>query len=211
MKRLARYTLNALTAISLLLCVATSALWVWSYWHTPSLGLARSRDTGGHLDYSVSFFECTAGASVFGHQATRVTAELLRVPGANRPPRFSFPPSEWKFTWNATCSLSGPYLSLAQLGWPRGSQHRFWNFEITDSGIEQLPGFETRTRFVRLPLSFIAALAALAPLIAGENWRRLRRSRRRASCGLCSSCGYDLRATPDRCPECATIKRRPLA
>ena len=51
-------------------------------------------------------------------------------------------------------------------------------------------------------------IAAPLPLLrlarALRRWRRSRLANARIRAGLCADCGYDLRATPGRCPECGT-------
>jgi len=58
--------------------------------------------------------------------------------------------------------------------------------------------FDRGVRGTNLFVEF-AVLLAVRPVI----WIG-RRVRRKQSPGHCSQCGYDLRATPNRCPECGT-------
>ena len=51
---------------------------------------------------------------------------------------------------------------------------------------------------VTCPHWVIALVAAVYPAVRLRRWRRGRRH----GPGLCVRCGYDLRATPGRCPEC---------
>ena len=70
-----------------------------------------------------------------------------------------------------------------------------------------------RTVNVIVPWWAVVALLALpAAIIAWRSWR-VRAATRRQQNGLCPQCGYDLRASPERCPECGAVNdaERPVA
>jgi hypothetical protein len=74
-------------------------------------------------------------------------------------------------------------------------------FMFVHGPIEQLSVSSSLTG-VLAPNWFVLLLSAVLP----ARWLALRLGRWRreelVARGLCAGCGYDLRATPDRCPEC---------
>jgi hypothetical protein len=60
----------------------------------------------------------------------------------------------------------------------------------------------TYYRQLNIPLWAIVLSSAVIPGVRAWRWMRQRRRTRR---GMCLTCGYDLRESPERCPECGAL------
>lgn len=97
------------------------------------------------------------------------------------------PPESWSritFSSNVGVLWIRPYLY-------RDSQHIYVN-SISDS--------------IFVPYFILTTIFAILPLIGVVG--RIVQRRRKKNHVHCFNCGYDLRATPDRCAECGTIPEK---
>lgn len=98
----------------------------------------------------------------------------------------SIPASRWGHGSDAPSDLYPLPHTFMGLGWGRR--------------VDVPPWYSFRPS-VTIPHGYLVALFAVLPALFF--YQRLRSQYRLVS-GHCPLCGYDLRATPDRCPECGT-------
>ncbi len=169
-----RWCFNILAAFSLLLLVATVGLWVRSYWVSDRL-LWRA---GGWASLSV--------------YPNRGSIAIMRA--ENTPDHFEFiqePAAEGRFPrCAARIDLKWTMLGIAYYADP--DIHHGW---ILSEGQRPLPAVE-----VVMPIWPLVLLLAIFPSLRCYLWFK----RRRPAPGHCLKCGYDLRASTERCPECGT-------
>jgi hypothetical protein len=194
------------TWLSLMLCCVLLCFWLRSYWRLDACTLLVSRedtaDTSqlGSPDYASMFVvRSQKGALTLN---LRMLHELDPQTGeAERARRWSIKATSTHSdnTTRLDCDYYpfGPVSELRVLGFAWQSYSRDLEPVATLSHLRTASGLN-----VVLPFWLLTAVFAMWP-VRQLTWhlRRYRRGR----LGLCLVCGYDLRASDKRCPECGQL------
>jgi hypothetical protein len=171
-----RWAFNLAAGASLLLFAALVSVWIRSHFALDGFQLKTwNQATNTYTLYDV---RCSDGfaraACVAVHTAPGL--QLLQLPSVSPWEHYSQPP-------------------VVEPNW--------WMFadvqHVNRGASGQGPGW-----FWGIRLWPVAVISLILPGLWLRGWSNQRRARSRQSKGLCSICGYDLRATPQRCPECGT-------
>lgn len=170
-----------LTALSVLVCAASIGMWVRSYWAGESV-----------------IWKCWEPATL---------QERERGIRSGRGGLMFW--RHW-YSWKQLSETAPIRLrpGFETVKWERDPAPSHWVIFVNRPSLWNRMGFDLATsssvdyQFTRIcvPYWCLALIGAMLPGIRIGRWLR-----RRPRAGLCARCGYDLRATPDRCPECGSV------
>jgi hypothetical protein len=158
--------------LSVVWTASVAGLWLRSFWLRDSFNIGRWTDQG-FFDRTLTIQSIDGGIAI-------------TLQSRGNVPKSSATSYEWDLSSGARWGRSAGWRSHV------GFRYQDWTF-ITLS--DRTP---TRSRTLLMPHWVLILPALLLPVVALVRYRQAKWAR----AGLCPHCGYDLRATPDRCPEC---------
>jgi hypothetical protein len=175
-------------------CIATALAWTLSYWRYDRIGTSTFNETGqSRTGYGVGSSRSRVilqwNKTTFPSPQVFRTAQEHHALLVERVGRLTIQ------SGHRPVELSGYYR-----GRPRKVRYGFmWDRRVAMTG----PGESAHEyRSAMVPYWFLVLLTAIVPATwAGRRLGRRLRAHRFSTRGLCPACGYDLRATPGRCPE----------
>lgn len=170
-----------LSSVSLLLLIAIVVLWARSYFSVDAILHTVQK---GNTTYTTGYLKSGEGC---------LYVQWLRYPELHEMAARSVL-SGWS-------SQSVPLTNQEQLDLEVPLRFMNAGFRAGPYGYGYLRRAAVPQYRIAIPYWPIVALGLIIP--AGRLWKRALQNRRLHK-NLCPQCGYDLRATPDRCPECGT-------
>ena len=198
-----RFLFNLLAALSLLCWLAVVVAWARSYiayehWGmiTPDHGAYIVRSANGRVDFARhSYWDHTFSTWRWEHHRVWLRPGFpLRWPDYEYQQPKARQVAGLGYMGGTNYMWPGHLLGIPN-PMPPKSDPRWWTDRYR---VWTVPHWLPASAFAVLPAWWIMRHPP-------RTWRwRPGRARRRLAAGLCPGCGYDLRATPQQCPECGT-------
>jgi len=200
MKRLRRWIFNGLAALSLLLFVAAIALLVRSTWISDEFYFTTaSPAANGNAKVVLCDGFIQGGGISVDLGILRMASRLVSAP----PPYHEYVlPGGYIHARSWFARPHGPIVTITSRPVIECGQFGV-QWTVVKWSVPSRQGDTHLT--VAIPLWSLVAAFAVLPLMWDVRHRRRHRTKTRGRAGQCPICGYDMRATPTRCPECGAI------
>jgi hypothetical protein len=201
MEDVKRAVLTILSVLSLLLFVALAGLWVRSHLVAEHVVLGAADGGGYYVAQSAKGGISVGWYSNWDHGGRWIRYDV-------RPGRAAARRKSAATRYRSAATVRREFLGV---GYYSGTYYT-WPSYLYPNVVPPPPQTDPRWmamgfRSVGVSYASIIVLLLLPSAYACRMFGELIRDRRRRRAGYCRGCGYDLRATPERCPECGTSVR----